>query len=779
MNKKIIFIFLLIPILMVWISTDYAKDIRHNKLPALHKTTARPDVAGEVHNIGTLWNTSTNHGQYGHTDQLTPSMLWPGGSDSHYLWDGRFWVGAILDGEKRVSHYDYGNAEWYPKEGSLFNFGPGKSILDTEVWYDDQFSITDHFTLGLEVHETGLAWSMSEYDDFILYEYEIMNVGDYVLNDVFIAWNFDCDLCAVADPSDPNIDDLVDYEGWDGTDSDNDIVDWVDPLDLDEDGLDGYDEWGWPYAYPLATTAGPTNPNYDVSLIEPDGFYDDWSVFLDNKGPVINWQTDQNWAEKAAGTPAYTMNGDTLRGYLFPRSASFMFDGDYASTPEMDLGERTAAEHNAGFIFGQLLYSDIIFTETFPYATTEEDTFMRPYAHQWWNWESDPGDDIEKYDYMAAEHNASTQVGNHYYFLPNPFDVAAPAFDYRWVTSTGPFNNFKPGDVIRVAYVTGVGLGFKGMRENIDNSIKAYYAGAEWSNPYHPSSFGGDDSRDGQPYLDKHYVLPIPPPVPNLTYSPLDGGVSLAWDKVAETAIDAMLGTTDFEGYKIYRSMYNPSDWEMVAAFDNRADSVFVLNTNGDTLNTKDTNGEWIKEDLPDIVHEYKDIGGTFLGREVSRPINGLKYYYAVVAYDPNKEATALRPFLSSQESSKSNYLTDPNTGAPLEMIPTKLYTESVVDVDMSKIRVVPNPYKGTALFESRYEDKIRFTNLPPSCKISIFTITGDLVDTIYHNDASASEIWDLISRNRQKTVSGLYIYTVETEEPKYKKEIGKFVIIR
>ena len=97
----------------------------------------------------------------------------------------------------------------------------------------------------------------------------------------------------------------------------------------------------------------------------------------------------------------------------------------------------------------------------------------------------------------------------------------------------------------------------------------------------------------------------------------------------------------------------------------------------------------------------------------------------------------------------------------------------------MGNIKVVPNPYKGTALFESRYEDKVRFTNLPPSCKISIFTITGDLVDTIYHNDATDAHLWDLISRNRQKVVSGLYIYVVETEEPEYKKEIGKFVIIR
>jgi len=781
-NRKIFFAFLLITLIAVFgISTDYAKDIRSkDQLPSLYKPAARPPVEGKVHNIGTVWNTATNHGQYGHTDQATPSMEWPGGSEAHYLWDGRFWVGTILNGEKHVSHYDYGNAEWYPKEGSAFNFGPGKSILDSEVWYDDLYSITDHFNLGLEVHETGLAWSMGEYDDFIIYEYEVTNAGEYTLNDVFLAWNYDCDVATPADPSDPNLDDLVDYEGWDGTDSDNDIVDWVDPMDLDQDGVDGYDEWGWPYGYPLSTNSGPTNPNYDPSKIEPDGFYDDWAIMLDDEGSIIRWQTNLNWAGDDAGTPAYTMNGDTLRGYLFPRGASFMFDGDHASTPDMDLGERNAAQTIPGFIFGQLLYTDYIHTDGFPYATTPEDTFLRPYAHQWWNWESDPGDDIEKYDYMAAIHSGSTQLGVHYYFLPNPFDVSAPVFDYRWITSTGPFHNFKPGDVIRVVYAAGVGMGFKGMRENIDNAFRAYYAGAEWSNPYHPAAFAGPTTlNDGTPYTDQHYVLPIPPPVPNLTYTALDGGVRLAWDSKAETAIDAMLGTVDFDGYKIHRSLYNPRNWEIIAAFDIRNEPVFVRATNGDTLNAKDGSGEWITVDLPTIVNSYVDTGGVFLGRQVSRPINGLLYYYSVVAYDPDKEATATRPAMLSQESSKSNYLTDPESGAPMAIVPTKIYTESVVDVDMSRIKVVPNPYKGTALFESRYEDKVRFTNLPPSCKITIFTINGDLVDTVYHNDGTDAQLWDLISRNSQRVVSGLYIYVVETKEPEYKKQIGKFVIIR
>jgi len=767
-NKKVLLMALLLPLLFTWVTSDFAKDIRQvEEIPVLQKTTARPPTEGRVHNIGTLWNTVTNRGQVGHTEQATPSMEWPGGSEAHYLWEGRFWVGAIVDGEKYVSHADYGNYEWYPKEGSSFYFGAGKSILDSYVEYDDMFGIAGHFPLGIEVHERALAWSMGEYDDFIIFEYEILNVGEYTLDDLFMGWIYDNDVAAIADPTDPNIDDLVDFEGWDGLDSDNDEIDIVDPMDLDGDGETGYDEWGWPYGFALNTTVGPTNPNYDPSKINPDGFYDEWGIILNSDGPVIHWQTSDNWANAPAGTPATTVDGDTLKGYLYPRSASIMYDGDHASTPEMDIGERNSAQPLPGVIFGQLIYSDIMHEEgVFPYNTTPEDTIMRAFAHQWWNWESDPGTDIEKYDYLSAQHSASTQLGVHYNFLPHPFEVLAPVFDYRWVTSTGPFYGFAPGDTLRAVYVVGVGHGFEGMRVNLDNAVRAYYAGAEWSDPLHPSSFAGK-------YKDTHYVLPIPPPVPNLTYSALDAGVQLAWDNSAEIAIDAMLGSTDFEGYKIYRSLYNPSAWEMIAAFDNVDGPVYV----------RDTQGNLMSEDmveLPDIVNTYVDTGGYFLGKDISKPINGLKYYYAVVAYDPDKEATATRPAMKSQESAKSNYMTDPVTGAPLAIVPTELYKDPVVeDLDMSKIKVVPNPYKGTALFESRYEDKIRFTNLPPACKITIFTITGDLIDTIYHEDGTDAELWDLISRNRQKVVSGLYIFLVETKEPEYKKHIGKFVIIR
>jgi hypothetical protein len=38
---------------------------------------------------------------------------------------------------------------------------------------------------------------------------------------------------------------------------------------------------------------------------------------------------------------------------------------------------------------------------------------------------------------------------------------------------------------------------------------------------------------------------------------------------------------------------------------------------------------------------------------------------------------------------------------------------------------------------------------------------------------------WDLVSRNGQDVTSGVYLYTVEADDPQFKRFIGKFVIVR
>ena len=74
--KKHLF-FLTVVLLCSSITFAAAKNVNQKEkstLPASSSNLQRPDVEGRVHVIGTLWNTVTNHGQYGNADQITPSM---------------------------------------------------------------------------------------------------------------------------------------------------------------------------------------------------------------------------------------------------------------------------------------------------------------------------------------------------------------------------------------------------------------------------------------------------------------------------------------------------------------------------------------------------------------------------------------------------------------------------------------------------------------------------------------------------------------------------------
>jgi len=100
------------------------------------------------------------------------------------------------------------------------------------------------------------------------------------------------------------------------------------------------------------------------------------------------------------------------------------------------------------------------------------------------------------------------------------------------------------------------------------------------------------------------------------------------------------------------------------------------------------------------------------------------------------------------------------------------------VDSLLSRIRVVPNPYIGAAKWEQvQNTRKLQFAYLPAECTISIFTVRGELVQTIRHNNRTGAEDWNLTNQSGVEVAFGLYVYVVET--PEGNKHTGKFAIIK
>ena len=77
---------------------------------------------------------------------------------------------------------------------------------------------------------------------------------------------------------------------------------------------------------------------------------------------------------------------------------------------------------------------------------------------------------------------------------------------------------------------------------------------------------------------------------------------------------------------------------------------------------------------------------------------------------------------------------------------------------------------------------RVTFTNLPQANNtIKVYTSSGDWVQTISHNGNSGSGhvSWNLMSRNGQEIVSGIYLYSVESDDDAFDTYVGKFFVVR
>ncbi len=117
------------------------------------------------------------------------------------------------------------------------------------------------------------------------------------------------------------------------------------------------------------------------------------------------------------------------------------------------------------------------------------------------------------------------------------------------------------------------------------------------------------------------------------------------------------------------------------------------------------------------------------------------------------------------------------------QVIQTQPYSITSSAADLGKVRVVPNPYLVRNIWERTNErPKLQFVNLPAKCKIKIYTMAGNLVQTLDHDDNSGIDggtcWWDpMLTFNQQYLASGIYIYYVDA--PGIGTKVGKFAVIR
>ncbi|MEO0069688.1 MAG: hypothetical protein ABIK18_02705, partial [candidate division WOR-3 bacterium] len=194
-----------------------------------------------------------------------------------------------------------------------------------------------------------------------------------------------------------------------------------------------------------------------------------------------------------------------------------------------------------------------------------------------------------------------------------PYDsVDAAPEDKRFLQATGPVT-LAPGELTTVTIAI---IGAPADRSG-DPSTWPYYLAVA--------------SRAAQQAYDNNWIMPEPPPAPNVTAIPGDGRVTLIWDDLPEHAKDRFypLAPTlknpfyvehDFQGYKVYRSRTGqPGDWTLLDQFDKKDGLRFEDKTQVESLRTRATDRG--------LSYCYVDSSGLRLG---------FPYYYAVTAFDIN-----------------------------------------------------------------------------------------------------------------------------------------------
>ena len=107
---------------------------------------------------------------------------------------------------------------------------------------------------------------------------------------------------------------------------------------------------------------------------------------------------------------------------------------------------------------------------------------------------------------------------------------------------------------------------------------------------------------------------------------------------------------------------------------------------------------------------------------------------------------------------------TCPNLNSKLaNMIAEPVEPTAGPTANLQTVAVVPNPFRGRESWDRPDGNEVHFINLPAQARIRIYTVAGDLVRELNHNDPVRDfERWDLKNANGRDVASGIYMYRVE-----------------
>jgi hypothetical protein len=773
-----------------------------------------------VHNVGELQMNMGNWGMFGSWPGAglpfseAPSAQWPAGSGVEYLFTAGLWVGALKAGVPAVSTSAY---QWefrpstdtrdimyrasegarggnrVPSNGAdddrdgkvdedwlngYDDDGDGKIDEDFAAiskqmfscqYTDNQPSATQvypqHNPLNLHVRQESYQWEEDRFDDFVGAQFYITNVGNDVLNDLYIGFFADGD----AGPRDRE-----NYWEDDGTGfiSVPTICTDLGPVSMDI-----------AYVYDVDGDEGRTLGYLGVLFLghttDPNGDFAPRRVGVTTYANFSGSQSFEDGGDPTNDFERYELlsSGTKDRNATIPRDYRMMM----AAGPFAELLPGSTLVFQTAFAIGEGI--DGLLEN----ASSAQLTF----EGAWFN----------------LDGNKNTGIAGRETRVDGPADgIYVDSCEHRGEL---------PISVPRGQTVF--------INNDCGNEVRFQEACGYL--PEDSAKFRtGINGQEAQVF----WIVGTAPPPPSMRLDPANrDGVAVYWDNFSETQPDVKTQIFDFEGYRVFRAddwarplgssvLNGPGTdlWKLLFQADIR--NGFGEDTGLDKLRYEPLThvlAASVKEDMIKSIQQYlteypgktppcpqgvtQEVCDTLWalaawrlglqeGRQYYRYIDravhrGRPYFYAVTASDHGVD--------ESTGAFSEGKVGDPSSNFAY----TEPFSPSQLDYQYKEdnVYVVPNPATKESMqpwtLAPNNEDptgiKVEFRNLPADKgTIRIYTVSGDLVKELPFDGRGGvgTMKWDLVSRNGQDVTSGVYIYSVETDtNDAFARKIGKFVVIR
>ncbi|UCD63068.1 MAG: hypothetical protein JSW34_09950 [Candidatus Zixiibacteriota bacterium] len=836
-------------------STD-ARNPKLEKLTAVKNvattlSAARPMVGAAVHTQGQMQLVIRNNGTFGAEwdvvrDPLTgdyfPSCIYPKNSNLRYLYVAALWIGAVVGRDTLVScgtEDMYDTYEFWP-EVSPFgdiryeSIDPAKPHFSEEAYSEQDIiceytdTITDplltdpnsgaeraHMPLNIRVEQRSMSWTYDYADDFILFDYQIENIGDRSLENVYMGlWLDGCVFHESNQDIEYWTDDII---GFYRTHPAREGCGYLDTINIayhadnDGDPIDGR----WNEESPTSVV-GVRVVRTPLDSLE---YSFNWWI-MNYSDPTRDFGPRQRGTEddpfRDFGIRLGSPVGDRNRYYVL-RHDEFDYDLLYTAVDHSDSGR--------GWLPPPEYAED--------YATGYDVRYVLSFGP----FNMDPGEELPlSLAWVGGEnfHHDPHAFESFNPYSPSPFynqlDFSELATNSRWASWI--YDN--PG-------VDTDGDGDSGKfrvccRDTIVTDTGTVYGSCD------TSWYEGDGVPD--------FCGASPPPAPRIWVEPAVGRLRVRFNGLtSETIKDRFSGISDFEGYRVYIGRDDRiAAYSIVASYDRENYNKYVWDNYrleyrlldvpmypdelqllyGDPAGLSDFDPTLFTRDNPYVHPDFPDSIFYFVRQDFNRSVFGETTPITKV-YPEQAFPSTLDPALAPPEE-----LTDDGYFKYFEyelvidgLLPTVPYYVNVTAFDFGspqiglsalessllngaqvayplasadeierrdlKVFVYPNPYRADADYqadgfenrdgiESRHRmRRIHFANLPNVCAIYIYSLDGDLVRQLDHNypeggPEATHETWNLITRNTQAAESGLYYWVVESDEG---TQIGKLVIIK